>query len=133
MKEALKSFIVDKMGIECDDLGTHSTDSVDYPDFARKVADAVSRGDCCRGIMVDGAGIGSAMVANKVHGVRAANPSNVVEARNAREHNDANVLSLGGQMIGLQLAQAITVIFLKTPFEGGRHERRVAKIMKTES
>ncbi len=133
MKQALASFITDKMGIECDDLGTHSTDSVDYPDFARKVADAVSRGDCCRGIIVDGAGIGSAMVANKVRGVRAANPSNVVEARNAREHNDANVLSLGGQMIGLQLAQAITVIFLKTPFEGGRHERRVAKIMDTES
>lgn len=133
MKQALKSFIEDKMGIECDDLGTHSTDSVDYPDFARKVADAVSRGDCCRGIIVDGAGIGSAMVANKVSGVRAANSSNVVEARNAREHNDANVLSLGGQIIGIQLAQAITVVFLKTPFEGGRHERRVAKIMDTES
>lgn len=133
LKEALKKFIESDMGIECRDLGTHSTDSVDYPDFARKVADTVSRGDCCRGIVIDGAGIGSAMVANKVRGIRAANPSNVTEARNAREHNDANVLSLGGQMIGAQLARAITVIFLKTPFEGGRHQRRVAKIMDTES
>lgn len=132
MKQLLVRFIEDEVGIPCEDLGTHSTDAVDYPDYARLVADSVTSGECCRGIVVDGAGVGSAMAANKMKGVRAAHCSNVVEARNAREHNDANVLTVGGRMIGYELAKAITVVFLKTDFEGGRHQDRIDKIMDLE-
>lgn len=132
-KQMLIAFLRDEAGIECDDLGTHSEESVDYPDFAAAVANAVASGTSCRGIVVDGAGIGSAITANKVRGVRAAHCSNVVEARNAREHNDANVLSLGGRMIGDQLAKAITIVFLRTDFEGGRHQKRIDKINELES
>lgn len=132
-KQALIAFLRDEAGIECDDLGTHSEASVDYPDFAAEVARAVAEGRNCRGIVIDGAGIGSAIVANKFRGVRAAHCGNVVEARNAREHNDANVLSLGGRMIGEQLARAIAIVFLRTDFEGGRHQKRIDKISRLES
>lgn len=132
MKEMLIKFLQEEAGMTCYDVGTFSTDSVDYPDFAAKVANAVATGRCAQGIVVDGAGIGSAMVANKVNGVRAAHCSNVVEAKNAREHNDANVLTLGGRVIGDLLAQAISAVFLKTDFEGGRHQGRVDKIINLE-
>lgn len=131
-KQMLIAFLRDEAGIECDDVGTHSSESVDYPDFAARVARAVSSGENCRGIVVDGAGIGSAIAANKIRGVRAAHCSNVVEARNAREHNDANVLSLGGRMLGDQLAKAIAIVFLRTDFEGGRHQKRIDKITELE-
>ena len=133
MKEFLLEFLESEAGIHCENLGTFGTDAVDYPDFAAKVASCVAEGRCCRGIIVDGAGIGSAMVANKFSGVRAAHCSNVVEARNAREHNDANVLTLGGRMIGEELAKAVAIVFLKTDFGGGRHQRRVDKIRELES
>ncbi|MFT7617830.1 MAG: ribose 5-phosphate isomerase B [Planctomycetota bacterium] len=132
MKEALVKFLQEEAGMTCHDLGTYSSDSVDYPDFAAKVANEVASGRCCRGIVVDGVGIGSAMVANKINGVRAAHCSNVVEAKNAREHNDANVLTLGGRVIGDLLAKAITAVFLKTDFEGGRHQGRIDKIIRLE-
>lgn len=110
------------------DLGTHDENPVDYPDFARAVAEAVAQGRCHLGVCVDGAGIGSAMAANKVPGVRAANCTNEALARNAREHNLANVLTLGGRTLGELEAERILRAFLATPEGGERHRRRVAKI-----
>ncbi len=132
LKEALKAFLETEAKIPCEDMGCFSSESVDYPDFAAKVARSVADGECCRGIIIDGAGIGSAMAANKIKGVRAAHCSNVVEARNAREHNDANVLTLGARVIGEDMARAVTAVFLKTDFGGGRHKRRVDKISSLE-
>jgi ribose 5-phosphate isomerase B len=127
MKEQLKTLLAE-LGYQALDLGTHSTAAVDYPDFAVAVARAVAGGQAWRGIMVDGAGIGSAMAANKVAGVRAALCYDLTTAHNAREHNDANVLTLGGTLIGPRLAADIVRAFLTTPFGGGRHQPRVAKI-----
>lgn len=110
------------------DLGSHGDEPVDYPVFAARVADAVAEGRAAAGIVVDGAGIGSAMVANKIRGVRAAMCYDVTTARNAREHNHANVLTLGGTLVGQRLAAEIVTAFLETPFGGGRHARRVALI-----
>jgi deoxyribose-phosphate aldolase len=110
------------------DVGTHSTDAVDYPVFARKVAEAVAGGRAERGIMIDGAGIGSSMTANKVPGVRAAMAYDVSSARNGREHNDANVLTLGAGLIGPNLAVQIVDVFLETACSEARHQRRVAMI-----
>jgi ribose 5-phosphate isomerase B len=101
---------------------------VDYPVFAARVADAVAGGKAIYGIMVDGAGTGSAMVANKISGARAASCYDLTTAKNAREHNNANVLTLGGSLIGERLAVEITRAFLTTPFAGGRHAPRVAMI-----
>ncbi len=130
MKEALKSLLQgDYVIIDC---GTDSSDSVDYPDYAEKVAALVSTGRAWRGIMVDGAGIGSSMVANKVPGVRAALCYDQATAFNSREHNDANVLTLGAGLIGNALAQQIVQTWLQTDFGGGRHARRVDKIMAVE-
>jgi ribose 5-phosphate isomerase B len=127
LKEALKSFI-EELGTAIVDVGCNSTDSVDYPVFAARVADAVATGEAEFGVMVDGAGIGSAMVANKVPGVRAALCYDVTTAENAREHNNANLLTLGGSLVGERLAKEIVRTFLATPFGGGRHGRRVAMI-----
>jgi ribose 5-phosphate isomerase B len=127
LKQVLKGFVTG-LGFEVSDVGCHSTDSVDYPVFAAKVADMVSEGDAQFGIMVDGAGIGSSMVANKIPGVRAALCYDLTTAENAREHNNANVLTLGGSLIGERLAKEIVRKFLTTPFAGGRHQRRVAMI-----
>jgi ribose 5-phosphate isomerase B len=114
------------------DCGTGSTDAVDYPDFAHAVARLVADGTCAAGIMVDGAGIGSAMAANKVPGIRAANAHDTSMARNAREHNYANVLTLGGRMIGEGLALEIVEVFLATPWGAERHGARVDKITAIE-
>lgn len=127
LKEQLKPVLV-ALGFRVDDVGTHSADPVDYPDVAVRVARAVAEGRAWRGIMVDGAGIGSAMAANKVPGVRAALCYDLTTAYNAREHNDANVLTLGGTLIGPRLAGDIARAFLATEFGGGRHAARVAKI-----
>jgi len=127
LKEHLKSLLAD-LGCEVVDVGTHSTAAVDYPDFAVAVARAVAEGRAEFGIMVDGAGIGSSMAANKVAGVRAAMCYDVTTAQNAREHNDATVLTLGGTLIGTRLASEIVQTFLGTGFAGGRHAPRVAKI-----
>jgi ribose 5-phosphate isomerase B len=131
MKEMLKGHL-QKLDYTVIDCGTASTDSVDYPDFAYAVARLVSEGRAWRGIVVDGAGIGSCMAANKVPGVRAAMCYDLSTAVNSREHNDANVLTLGGRLIGDNLAQAIVKTWLETPFGGGRHQQRVNKIMGIE-
>ena len=131
MKETLKSYL-EEDGFQVIDCGTHSSDSVDYPDYARDVAHNVASGKAWRGIMIDGAGIGSCMAANKVSGARAAMCYDHATASNAREHNNANILTLGAGMIGLNLAKQITKTFLITEFGGGRHARRVDKIMEIE-
>lgn len=128
---ALKATIAARLaelGHAVNDLGTNGTEAVDYPDFAAAVANEVASGRARFGIMIDGAGIGSCMAANKVRGVRAAMCYDVTTATNAREHNDANLLTLGGGLIGARLALAIVETFLATPFAGGRHQPRVAKI-----
>ena len=117
-----------ELGHRVTDLGTTGPAAVDYPDYAIAVARAVASGSAQTGIMVDGAGIGSCMAANKVSGVRAAMCYDVTSAQNAREHNNANVLTLGGGLIGPRLALAIVEAFLATNFGGGRHATRVAKI-----
>jgi ribose 5-phosphate isomerase B len=132
LKENIKGYLAE-LGFAVTDLGTNSAESVDYPDFAYAVARAVADGSAWRGIMIDGAGIGSAMVANKVPGVRASLCYDVSSASNAREHNDANVLTLGGQLIGPNLARQIVKTWLSTAFGGGRHARRVEKIAAVES
>jgi ribose 5-phosphate isomerase B len=131
MKERL-IFKLREAGWDVVDCGTDSHDSVDYPDFAHAVAEKVSIGECRWGIIVDGAGIGSAMVANKVPGVRAALCYDVSTARNSREHNHANVLTLGAGLIGDGLAWQIVEEWLKVDWGGGRHARRVAKIDEIE-
>jgi len=127
MKEALKSFL-DEIGFPYQDFGTNSTAAVDYPDFAQAVALAVARKTCDLGIMIDGAGIGSCMAANKVPGVRAAMCYDEASARNSREHNGANVLTLGGKMISNEKMRDIVRIWLSTDLTEERHRRRVAKI-----
>jgi ribose 5-phosphate isomerase B len=126
-KEALKITIVD-LGHDFQDFGTYSLEAVDYPDFAHLVAIAVARGSCDLGIIVDGAGIGSCMVANKVPGVRAALCYDEDSARNSREHNGANVLTLGGKMLPLDRLHDIVNVWLATDLTEDRHRRRVAKI-----
>jgi ribose 5-phosphate isomerase B len=115
-------------GFEVEDLGPFSGDSVDYPDYARQVADAVATGRARFGILVCGTGIGMSIAANKVKGVRAAVCTSEFEARMARAHNDANVLCIGQRVVGGGLGEAIVAAFLAAPFEGGRHARRVEKI-----
>lgn len=131
LKETLKEF-VRGLGHGVIDCGTHSTEAVDYPDFAYAVARLVSEGKAWRGIVVDGAGIGSCMAANKVPGVRAALCYDHATAVNSREHNDANVLTLGAGLIGPGLAKQIVQTWLATDFGGGRHARRVEKIVAIE-
>lgn len=131
LKERL-AFRLREKGYAVEDCGTHSTESVDYPDFAVRVAELVASGRCAWGIAVDGAGIGSAMVANKVPGVRAALCYDLSTARNSREHNHANVLTLGAGLIGENLAWQIVEAWLDTPWGGGRHAGRVAKIGEIE-
>ena len=131
LKEALKEFLTG-LGYHVVDCGTHSTEPVDYPDLAFAVARLVSSGEAWRGILVDGAGIGSAIAANKVPGVRAALCYDHATALNSREHNDANVLTLGAGLIGPNLAKQIAETWLSTEFGGGRHQRRVDKIVDIE-
>lgn len=121
------------LGWTVTDLGTASTESVDYPDFAFAVARSVHLGRAARGLMIDGVGVGSAMVANKVPGVRAALCPDVFSAFNARAHNDANVLTLGSRTMGVEVSKRVLEEFLSTAFEGGRHQRRVDKITDVEA
>ena len=131
LKEQLRPFLAE-LGWQVIDCGTNSADSVDYPDFAFAVARLVSEGRARWGIVVDGAGIGSCMVANKVPGVRAALCYDLSSAANSREHNHANVLTLGAGLIGANLAQQIVKTWLGTPFGPDRHARRVEKITQIE-
>lgn len=131
LKEALVNFLMEN-GWDVEDFGTFSTDSVDYPDFALKVAEAVAKGDVDRGLLVCGTGLGMSIVANKVPGVRAALALDVTSARLARQHNDANVLTMGARLIAPPLAEEVLLTFLQTGFEGGRHTRRLEKIQEVE-
>ncbi len=127
LKEKIKKFLQDA-GHEVLDLGCHSTESVDYPVYGAKVAKAVLQGEAERGILVCGTGLGMSMVANRFPGIRAALCHELFTARMSRLHNDANVLVLGGRVIGDVLALEMVKVFLETPFEGGRHLRRVNQI-----
>ena len=119
---------LEKLGHEIVDAGTYTNDSVDYPDVAAQVARRVAKGEFERAILVCGTGQGVCIAANKVHGVRAAVVTDTFSAKMARAHNDANVLCLGERVVGPGLALELATAFLETAFEGGRHERRVAKI-----
>lgn len=131
LKEFLKQFLL-QSGYEVRDLGTDSAAPVDYPDFAQAVAQAVASGAAWRGLVVDGAGIGSAIAANKVPGARAAPCYDRATARNSREHNDANVLALGARLLRPEEAREIVAVWLATEFAGGRHQRRLDKIAALE-
>lgn len=120
--------LLDERGVAYTDFGTDTTDSVDYPDFAAKVAHAVAGGDYDRGILLCGSGVGMAIAANKVAGIRAAAVVDEVSAKLSREHNDANVLALGARVTPSDDARRFVNIFLDTPFGGGRHQRRIDKI-----
>ncbi len=130
-KEILKTYLT-TIGYQVKDLGTYSTDSVDYPDFALKVALSVADEDCHRGIMIDGAGIGSSMVCNKVRGIRAALCYDIITVKNSRLHNNANVLTLGGPLHKPEDLCEMAKIWLSTRFEGGRHWARINKMMAVE-
>lgn len=132
----LKSHFIELLGgqgHEMVDLGTNSTESVDYPPFCAAVGRAVRDGDADVGIVLGGSGQGEQLAANKVRGVRAALCNDLYTARMARAHNDANVLSIGARVVGEGLAEEIVALFLDTPFEGGRHARRVAQISELEA
>jgi ribose 5-phosphate isomerase B len=131
LKQQLKCHLRD-WGYQVLDLGTDSVEAVDYPDFAEAVGNAVARGDAWLGIVLDSAGIGSSIAANKVPGVRAALCYDRATARNSREHNDANVLTLGAKLLAPEAAREIVAMWLSTPFAGGRHLRRVDKIRGIE-
>lgn len=130
-KTALLSWLLEQ-GYEVNDYGCDSTDSVDYPDYAATVARAVAAGKADFGILICGTGIGMQVAANKVHGIRAANVITPEFATLAREHNNANVVTLSGRFVDLESNKCIVEAFLTTQFAGGRHERRVAKIMDIE-
>jgi ribose 5-phosphate isomerase B len=131
LKEILKTELIE-LGYAIIDCGTNSTESVDYPDIALAVSILVADGSAWRGVVIDGAGIGSCMSANKVPGIRAAMCYDYATAVNSREHNDANVLTLGAGLIGVNLAKQILKTWLATEFAGGRHTKRVEKIISIE-
>lgn len=131
LKEIIKEYITKDLNFEVIDFGTYSTIAVDYPDFAFLVADAVSRNEVDRGIMIDGIGVASAMVANKLSNVRAAVCNDLFSANSSRNHNDANVLTMGGRVIGSGLAKEIVKVWLTTQFDS-RHQNRVDKITRIE-
>lgn len=131
LKEAIRNHL-EAQGFKVQDMGTYSADSVDYPKYGFLVGEAINKGEADLGIVVCGTGQGIAMAANKIPGIRAAVCTETFSARMAREHNNANVLSLGGRVIGVGLALDIVDIFLKTEFSGGRHARRIDLISKIE-
>lgn len=131
LKEALKQHLTEK-GVEFRDFGTDSEASCDYPIYAEKVCRAVTAGECTLGILCCGTGIGMSMAANKLRGIRCACCGDCFSAEMTRRHNDANVLALGGRVTGAGLAEKIVDAFLDTPFEGGRHARRVGMVMALE-
>ena len=124
--------LLERQGHEIDDRGTHSGDSVDYPDFAAAVAGEVARGVADRGLLVCGTGLGVAIAANKVGGIRAVTCNDLFTATKSREHNDANVLTLGARVVGEGLAEDIVRAFMETDFGAGRHQRRIDKIRALE-
>jgi ribose 5-phosphate isomerase B len=131
LKKELLS-LLNNLEIQYSDYGTDSPESVDYPDFGEKVSEAVSSGKVVRGILICGTGIGMSIVANKFPGVRASLCNDLFTARMSRLHNDANILVIGGRIVGKDLAQEIVRTWVSTPFEGNRHCRRLDKITKIE-
>jgi len=124
--------LVEQLGHEVQDVGTFSVDAVDYPDIAAQVAEKVSHGEVDRGILVCGKGLGMCIAANKFHGVRAAPCHDDLTAEMSRRHNDANILCLSADLLGERLIDRMIELWLSTPFEGGRHARRVQKILELE-
>jgi ribose 5-phosphate isomerase B len=131
IKEELKAFLK-TLGIEPIDMGTFNEDSVDYPDFGVRVAKKVSQGELEKGILICGTGIGMSIVANKFPRIRAALANDLYSSRCSREHNDANILIIGGRIVGKELAKEIVKVWLETPFAGGRHKKRLEKIEALE-
>ena len=131
-KNAIKEFL-EEQGHRVNDFGIYEQVSVDYPEIAVKVCDSIIKGESERGILVCGTGIGMSLAANKVQGIRAAAVSEHFSAKYTRLHNDSNVLCLGGRVIGIGTALELADLFIKTEFEGGRHQRRVDKIMEIEN
>lgn len=131
LKEAIKAHLLER-GFEVEDFGTHSKESCDYPDFARPAAEAVASGTCERGILVCTTGIGVSITANKVRGVRCALLSDLMSAKMTRQHNDTNMMALGQGVVGPMLALQIVDVWLDTAYEGGRHQRRIDKMMAIE-
>lgn len=132
LKEHIKAYLAAK-GITCEDFGTDSAESCDYPVFGAAAARAVAEGRCERGIVICTTGIGISIAANKVNGVRCALCAEPLSAEMARRHNDANMLAMGAGLVGPNLATRIVEVFLNTPFEGGRHQRRVDKLTALEN
>ena len=132
LKEEVKKVLAECKDIEVRDVGTFTTDSVDYPDIAEKVCADVTSGAADRGIVLCGTGIGISIAANKINGIRAALCQDVYSARMSREHNNANVLAMGGRVTGFGPAGEIVRVWVQTEFLGGRHERRVNKVMALE-
>ena len=131
LKEHIKAYLAAK-GITCEDFGTDSTESCDYPNFGKAAAQAVADGRCDRGIVICTTGIGISISANKAKGIRCALCGDVLSAEMTRRHNDANMLAMGAAIIGSMTAERIVDVFLDTPFEGGRHARRVGLMMDIE-
>ncbi len=131
LKREIANYLTER-GIPFEDFGTHSPDSCDYPDMAAPPCEAVVSGRCDKAILICGTGIGISMAANKIRGIRAAVCSDYFSAKYTRLHNDANVLCLGGRVVGPGLACELVEVFLSTPFEGGRHAGRIEKLSKLE-
>lgn len=131
LKETIKAHLLER-GFEVEDFGTYTKDSCDYPDFARPAAEAVASGACERGILVCTTGIGVSITANKVKGVRCALLSDLMSAKMTRQHNDTNMMALGQGVVGSMLALQIVDVWLDTAYEGGRHQRRIDKMMAIE-
>lgn len=131
LKEILKP-VFRQLGLELTDVGVHAALPADYPDIARAVAELVAAGKAARGVIIDGAGIGSSMAANKIPGIRAALCYDKASARNSREHNNANILTLGGRLLTPSQAEDVLRVWLGTPFGGGRHQKRLDKIAEIE-
>ena len=131
LKEAVKAHLKE-LGLEYIDFGTHSTDSVDYPDMAVPACDAVVSGECSKALLFCGTGVGISMAANKIKGIRCAHCADCLEAEMTRRHNDANMMAIGAGFTGKNMAERMVEVFLSTAFEGGRHERRVNKMMALE-
>ena len=125
--------LLEEMGLPYHDYGTYTTDSCDYAQFAQRAAKAVASGECERGIIICGTGIGISMAANKVKGIRCACCSDCYSAKMTRKHNDANMLAMGARVVGPDLGRMIAEIFLTTDFEGGRHQRRIDQITAIEN
>jgi len=131
LKEKVRDYLIDR-GYDVDDQGTHTEQSVDYPDFAEKVAERVAAGQATFGVVICATGAATAMTANKVPGIRAAACNDTITARSAREHNNANVLTLGGRILDPAAAAKVLDAWLATPYAGGRHQKRLDKIAAIE-